>query len=122
MQTVANFCNLNQITKPPAPQDCRLKIATVNTQSIIHKDLQVIELISNNNLDFVVISKTWLTNNQSDSIRLEGTYLNKDYLRMLTNNRVGWKGGGIVLIYNKEYSVKITKMVPSHCFNTQSGL
>ena len=28
---------------------------------------------------------------------------------MLTNNRVGWKGGGIELIYKKEYSVKTTK-------------
>ena len=34
---------------------------------------------------------------------------NEDHLRMFTNNRVGWKGGGIVLIYKKEYSFKIIK-------------
>ena len=56
MQTGVNLCNLIQITRLQAPQDCRIKIATVNTQSIRHKDLQVSELISNHNLDFVVIT------------------------------------------------------------------
>ena len=64
MQTGVNLCNLIQIKRPPALQDCRLNIATVNTQSIRHKDLQVSELISDHNLKFVVITKTWLTNNQ----------------------------------------------------------
>ena len=67
------------------------------------------ELISDHNPDFVLVAETWLTNNQSDNIWLEGTCLNKDHLRMLTNNRVGQKGGGIALICNKEYSVKTTK-------------
>ena len=109
MQTGVNLYNLLQITRPPAPQDHRLKIATVNTQSIRHKDLQVSEFISDHNLDFVAITETWLTNNQIDNIRLEGTCLNKDHLRMLTNNRVEQKVGCIVLIYKKEYSVKTTK-------------
>ena len=102
MQTGVNLCNLIQI-------NCRLKLATVNTQSIGNKDLQVSELISDHNLDFVVITEAWLTNNQSDNIWPEGTCLNKDHLRMLTNTIVGWKGGVIVHIYKKEYSVKITK-------------
>ena len=88
VQTGVNLCKLIQITRPPALQDCRLKTATVNTQSVRHKDLQVSELISHHNLDFVVITKTWLTNNQSHNILLEGTCLNKDHLRMLMNNRV----------------------------------
>ena len=111
-----------QTTKSPAPHDHRLKIATVNNQSIKHKDLQVMELISNHNLDFVVVTETWLTNIQSDNIWLEGTYLNKDNLRMLTNSRVGQKGDGIAVIYKKKYSVKTTKMAPGHHFNIQSGL
>ena len=111
LQTGVNPCNLIQIQiiKSPAPYDHRLKIATVNTQSIKCKDLQVMELISDHNLDFVVVTKTWLTNNQSDNIWLEGTCLKKDHLRMLRNNRVGQKGGGIALICKKEYSVKTTK-------------
>ena len=111
MQTGVNPCNLIQIqiAKSPAPHDCRLKISTVITQSTKHKDLQVMELTSDHNLDFVVVTDTWLTNNQSDNIWLEGTCPNKDHLRMLTNNRVGWKGGSIAPIYKKEYSVKTTK-------------
>ena len=124
MQTGVNPCNLIQIqiTKSPAPHDHRLKISTVNTQSSKQKGLQVMELVSDHNLDFVVITETWLTNNQSDNIWLEGTCLNKDHLRMLKNNRVGSKGGGIALIYKKEYSVQTTKMAPSHHFNIQFGL
>ena len=43
MQTGVNPYNLIQIqiTKSPAYHDCRLKITTVNTQSIKHKDLQL---------------------------------------------------------------------------------
>ena len=67
------------------------------------------ELISDHNLDLVVVTKTQLTDNQSDNIWLEGTCLNKDQLRMLTNNRVGRRGGSIALIYKKEYSVKTIK-------------
>ena len=101
--------NLIQITRLPVLKDQQRKIATVNTQSIRHKDLQVSELISDHNLDFAVVTESWLTNNQSDNIWLESRCLNKDHLRMFTNNRVGWKGGGIALIYEKEYSVKIVK-------------
>ena len=125
MQTGVNLHNLIQITRLPALKDHQLKIATVNTQSIRHKELQVLqvsELISDNNLDFIVVTETWLTNNQIDNFWLEGTCLNKDHLRILMNNRVGWKRGDIALIYKKEYSVKIIKMPPSHHFNTQSGL
>ena len=68
MQTGVNLCNLIQITRLPATQDHTLKIATVHTQSIGYKDLQESELISNHNQDFVVITKTWLTNNQSVNI------------------------------------------------------
>ena len=109
MQTGVNLCNLIQITRLPALIDQQLKIVTVNTQSIRHKDLQVSELLSDCNLDFVVVTEIWLTNNQSNNICLEGTCLNKDHLRMLMNNRVGWKGGGIALIYKKEYSVERIK-------------
>ena len=109
LQTGVNLCNLIQITRLPAIQDCRHKIATVNTQPIRNKNLQVSELISDHNLDSVVVTETWFTNNQSDNIWLEGTCLNKDHLRMLMNNRVGQKGVDIALIYMKECSVKITK-------------
>ena len=67
------------------------------------------ELISDHNLDLMVTTETWLTDSQNDNIWLEGTCLNKDQLRMLVNNRVGWRGGGIALIYRKEYSVKTIK-------------
>ena len=70
----------------------------------------------------MVVTETWLTNNQSDNVWLEGTCLNKNHLRTLTNNSVGWKGGGIALIYEKEYSVKTTKKATGHHFNIQSGL
>ena len=108
MQEGVNPSNLIQvqITKSLVPHNCRLKIATVNTQSIRHKDLQVMELISYHNLDLMVVTETWLTDNQSDNIWLEGTYLNKDQLRMPTNNRVRWRGGSIALINKKEYCVK----------------
>ena len=84
-----NPCNLIQLTKSLAPHNQRLKSATVNTQSIKHEDLQVRKLIYDHNLDFVVVTETWLPNNQNDNIWLEGTCLNKDHLRMLTNKSWG---------------------------------
>ena len=98
-----------QITKTLESHNSKLKIATVNTQSIRNKDLQVMELISDHNLDLVIATETWLTDSQNDNIWLEVTCLNKYQLRMLVNNRFGWRGGGILLIYRKEYSVKAIK-------------
>ena len=111
MQKGVNPDNLThvQTTKISELHNSKLKIATVNTQSIRNKDLQVMELISDHSLDLMVATETWLTDSQMDNIWLEGTCLNKDQLRMLVNNRVGHKGGSIALIYRKEYSVKTTK-------------
>ena len=111
MQKGVNPDNLTHvwITKTSEPNGSKLKSATVNTQSIRNKDLQVMELISNHRLDLLVATETWLTDNQNDNIWLEGTCLNKDQVRMLVNNRVECRGGGIALIYRKEYSVKTIK-------------
>ena len=111
MQKGVNPNNLThvQTTKISEPHHSKLKIAIVNTQSIRNKDLQVMELISDHSLDLMVATKTWLTDSQTDNIWLEGTCLNKDQLRMLVNNRVGCRGGGIALSYRKEYSVKTMK-------------
>ena len=67
------------------------------------------EVISDHKFDLVVATETWLTDSQTENIWLEGTCLNKDQLGMLVNNRVGHRGGGIALIYRKEYSVKTIK-------------
>ena len=67
------------------------------------------ELISDYKLDLIVATETWLTDSQTENIWLEGTCLNKEQLRMLVNNRVRRRGGGIALIYRKEYSVKTIK-------------
>ena len=111
MQKGVNPNNLThiQITKTSEPHISKLKIATVNTQSIRNKDLPVMALISDHSLDLVVATETWLTDSHNDNIWLEGTCLNKDQLRMLVNNRVGCRGDGIALIYRKEYSVKTIK-------------
>ena len=98
-----------QTKKILEPHNSKLKIATVNTQSIRNKELQVMELISDHKLDLMVATETWLTDSQTENIWLEGTCLNKDQLRMLVNNRVRCRGCGIALIYRKEYSVKTVK-------------
>ena len=111
MQKGVNLDNLThiQITKTSELHDMKLKIATVNTQSIRNKDLQVMELIFDHRLDLVVATETWPTDCQNDNIWSEGTCLNQDQLRMLVNNRVGCRGGGIALVYRKEYSGKTIK-------------
>ena len=111
MQKGINPNNLThiQITKTLEPHNGKLKIATVNTQSIRNRDLQVMELISNHRLDLMVATETWLTDSQNDNIWLEGTCLNKDQLKMPVNNGVRCRGGDIALIYRKEYSVKTIK-------------
>ena len=80
------------------------------------------ELILDYNLDFVVVTIIWLTNNQSVNIWLEGTCINKDHLKMLTNNRVGQKEVALHLFIKKDIQLKQQKMAPSHHFNIQSGL
>ena len=60
MQKGVNPYNLTQvqITKTSVPHNRNLKIAKVNTQLIRNKDLQVMELISDHNLDLMVVTKT----------------------------------------------------------------
>ena len=50
-----------QTKKILEPHNSKLKIATVNTQSIRNKELQVMELISDHKLDLMVATETWLT-------------------------------------------------------------
>ena len=60
MQKGVNPDNLTHIqtSKTLSTHNSKLKIATVNTQSIRNKDLQVMELISDHRLDLMVATET----------------------------------------------------------------
>ena len=56
------------------------------------------------------MTKTWLLNNDRDSIWIQSTDLNKDYLSVLVHNRENRSGGGLELIYN---NTVLDEKVPS---------
>ena len=56
------------------------------------------------NLDFLVITETWLTNMDEDQQWLKTSELDNSEYRIEVQNRTNKKGGGLALLYRKQYN------------------
>ena len=109
-QTRVNFCNLHQVQT--VNQDMSeivntVRIAHVNARSIKNKDNLIAKYIDSAEIDFTIITETWLQDNEIDKGWVSTTSLNNSNYKISTENHKTGKGGGIALVMRKEYYVKM---------------
>ena len=114
-----NLNNISEIPHDPANpilnSKC-FKFATVNARSIRNNINLILDVVLREDLDFLIVTETWLKNTEDCK-----SWLNAQCLHTLGYNhdsilRPGWrKGGGLLLIYKKTLSDQaITTTIP-HC-------
>ena len=80
-----------------------VRVGTVNTRSVKNKSDLIIETSKLENLDFLVISETWLKD--EDIHWIATSSLSTDEYRVQTINRQGKQGGGVALLHKNRYQV-----------------
>ena len=98
--------NLIRIKKHSNRGDTNIIIGTCNTQSIHNKDLQISDLLDNYNMDLLIITKTWLTDKETDKQWIENTPLNRQPYQLHIHNRVNGREGDVALITGSGFNIK----------------
>ena len=88
-----------------ANQKKTVKLSSINVQSVKNKDLNLHHYICNNIIDLCMLTKTWLTNSDTDKIWISFTSLHNKSLKIDTSNRLGQQGGGLALVYGNMVNV-----------------
>ena len=98
--------NKKNLARPKNSQNHsnNIRLVTVNTRSIRNKAQLVLENSRLENLDFLVITETWLTNTDEDQQWLKTRQLDNSEYRIEVQNRTNKKGGGLALLYRKQYN------------------
>ena len=99
-----NTKSLIQINTTKKNNSNNIRIATMNTRSVKNKQLQIVEIMELENIDFTMLTETWLKNTDEDMAWESTSNLNNDNLRLDTVNRNNKQGGGIALLHKKEYN------------------
>ena len=76
-----------------------------NTQFIKNKDDLLNDYMGCEAIDMTIVTETWLTNSEMDSIWMESNGVVKDDYHISAVNRIGKKGGGIALIHRSNINV-----------------
>ena len=98
---IVNTKNLARLRNSPNLSN-NIQKGTVNTRSIRNKTQLVLE--NSRNLDFLVITETWLTDTDEDQQWLKTSELDNSDYRIEVQNRTNKKEGGLALISRKHYN------------------
>jgi len=82
------------------------KLFLLNCQSIRNKDLHVREAMLDCNSDIAILTETWLSNSDTDSLWVEASELNSNGLKMEVVNRTNRPGGGLALVRKSHIKIK----------------
>ena len=80
-----------------------IRVATVNARSVKNKSDIILETSKLENLDFMVISETWL--GEDDAAWISTSCLDNDDYRIQPINRQGKQRGGVALLHKDRYQV-----------------
>ena len=92
-----NTKNLIQINTTEKNNSNNIRIATINARSVKNKQLQIDGTAELQNIDFIMLTETWLKNMDEDKAWINTSDLNNNNLRLDTVNRTKRQGGGIAL-------------------------
>ena len=103
----SNYDNLIPVIIQPEPEDNikakYFNISFLNAQSIKNKDSIIHHQISQDNIDAIVFTETWLTESDGDKV-WNGVTTN---YRLYSCPRKNRRGGGIVLCTRPTYKVEL---------------
>jgi len=85
----------------------KLRCALINARSVCNKATEINDYITENNLDALFITETWLKGNGKDNVIL--AELLPPNFAILHNSRKQGRGGGVAVIHRKDISVKFVK-------------
>ena len=102
---MVNTKNLIQKNTNKKNNSNNIRIATMNTRSVKNKQLQIIKIVELQNIDFIMLTETWLKSTDKDKAWVNTSDLNNNNLRLDTVNRMKRQGVGIALLHKKEYNV-----------------
>ena len=85
----------------------KVQLGLINVQSMKNKEITLLDHITENDLDFLIITKTWLTDSTADSQWKTTSRLTTKPLKLLSQNRDGQRGSGIALIHKEPYTVDV---------------
>ena len=78
----------------------KLKVSTVNIQSIKSKDDDLLEYLLETKTDLCIVTETWLSDEkEEDGVWVSCTHLNKVSFKISISNRKNCRGGGLDLIH-----------------------
>ena len=100
---LVRICSMVHISK--YQPDNLLRIAQFNAQSIKNKDGIILEHLTAGKIDIAVVTKTWLKDD--NGMWLQGSDINNGWYRTYTSNRSMKRGGGLAVIANKNFDVKL---------------
>ena len=83
----------------------------MNVQSLGNKLDCVIDHITDNRLDIVEITETWLSNDDKNNMSVVNTCLNNGYTLHYRPRNTGRRGGGVRVIINNQINVKSRMIV-----------
>ena len=91
------------------PHHHKMTMSTANIQSITsrNKDLALIDILLESNLDICTLTETWLNNSDNNRTWIESCELNKHGYKLDVCNREDRPGGGIGLVFRDNLKVKL---------------
>ena len=106
-----------QHPKPSTPENVNVKtvktttvtdvrIGVMNVQSLGNKLDCVIDHITDNRIDIVGITETWLSNDDKNKMSVVNTCLNNGYTLLHRPRNTGRRGGGVGVLINNQINVK----------------
>ena len=85
-----------------------LRLGMANIRSFKHKDLMVARYMIDENIDEMVLSETWLKQNEDDQLWKKATYLASQNFNLVSVERqTGHRGGGLALITKENIKVNV---------------
>ena len=83
-----------------------VRIGVMNVQSLGNKLDRVIDHITDNRIDIVGITETWLSNDDKNNMSVVNTCLNNGYTLLHCPRNTGRRGGGVGVLINNQINVK----------------
>ena len=75
-----------------------MRVTTVNARSLKSKIELIHDLVESKGIDILLVTETWLTDNEQDTIWIASSFMNKSPFRYQQISRSQRKGGGILLL------------------------
>lgn len=97
-----NFVRIPKATK----RNKHLTLCTLNCRSVKNKTTSINDFIVSNHVDLLAITETWLGSEIDKVVVAEMIPSGYDIHHI---SRIGQKGGGVALIYNRSAEVKVVK-------------